>query len=110
MTDQPLRVRTECYAGYRSEETPRRFFLGARAVEVVDVLDRWLKPQIESAARNVHQLLPFHDRWLSPEHRYFKLRGDDGGVYILRHSVVDGYWELTLYDSGGAGATRLSST
>lgn len=88
MTDHPPRVRVECYAGYRSEETPRRIFVGDRAVAVVDVLDRWL----------------------SPEHRYFKLRGDDGGIYILRHDVARGQWDLTLYDSGHAEATRLSST
>jgi len=85
---EPLRVRVECYAGYRSEETPRRFFLGARAVTVIEVLDCWL----------------------SPEHRYFKLRGDDGGVYLLRHDVAVGDWALTLYDSGRVAATRLSST
>ena len=85
---EPLRVRVECYAGYRGEETPRRFFLGERAVTVVAVLDRWL----------------------SPEHRYFKLRGDDGGVYLLRHDVAGGDWALTLYDSGRVAATRLSST
>ncbi len=88
MSDQPLRVRVECYAGYRSEETPRRFFIGDRQIDVLDVLDRWL----------------------SPEHRYFKLRGDDGGVYLLRHDVVEGHWELTLYDSGRTEASRLSST
>lgn len=70
------------------EETPRRFFLGERAVTVVAVLDRWL----------------------APEHRYFKLRGDDGGVYLLRHDVTGGDWALTLYDSGRVAATRLSST
>jgi hypothetical protein len=88
MKEQPLVVRVECYCGYRSEESPRRFFVGDRGVEVVEVLDRWL----------------------SPDHRYFKLRGDDGGVYILRHDAVQGHWELTLYDSGRAEATRLSST
>jgi hypothetical protein len=88
MREQPLRVRVECYAGYRSEEAPQRFFIGDRRVESVDVLDRWI----------------------SPEHRYFKLRGDDGGVYILRHDVAQGLWELTLYDSGRLAATRLSST
>lgn len=85
---EPLCVRVECYAGYRGEETPRRFFLGERAVTVVAVLDRWL----------------------SPEHRYFKLRGDDGGVYLLRHDVAGGDWSLTLYDSGRLAAARLSST
>lgn len=87
-THEPHSVRVECYAGYRGEETPRRFLLGERVVTVVEVLDRWL----------------------SPEHRYFKLRADDGGVYILRHDVVRGDWVLTLYDSGRVAATRLSST
>lgn len=88
MADEPLRVRVECYAGHRAEETPLRFFLGDRPIEAVEILDRWL----------------------SPEHRYFKLRGDDGAVYILRHDVVHERWELTLFDSGRRSATRLSST
>ena len=68
-------VRVECYAGYRGEETPRRFWLGSRAVAVLQILDRWL----------------------APDHRYFKLRGDDNGLYILRHSPYDGHWELTYF-------------
>lgn len=77
-----------CYSGYRGEETPVRFFLGERCVEVKEVIDRWL----------------------DPSHRYFKLRGDDGGIYILRHAIEDNSWEMTLYDSGGCTETRLSST
>ena len=75
--DKDLGVRVECYAGHRGEETPRRFYLGGRAVAVEEVVDRWL----------------------SPEHRYFKLRGDDGACYILRHDVKEDFWELTLYDA-----------
>ncbi|MEE8532035.1 MAG: hypothetical protein V3S95_00645 [Alphaproteobacteria bacterium] len=69
-------VRVECYAGYRGEETPRRFFLGERAVDVVEVIDRWL----------------------APDHRYFKVVGDDRATYILRHDVVTARWELTLFE------------
>ncbi|MGE0650273.1 MAG: hypothetical protein AB7P12_00780 [Alphaproteobacteria bacterium] len=69
-------VRVECYAGYRGEETPRRFYFGGRAIEVAEVLDQWL----------------------APDHRYFKLRGDDGSDYILRHDVYGDSWDLTLYD------------
>ena len=72
-----MKVRVECYAGYRGEETPRRFHLGERTVEVAEVLDRWL----------------------APDHRYFKVRGDDGARYILRHDPNSGDWELTLYEA-----------
>jgi hypothetical protein len=78
----------ECHAGYRGEETPVRFFLGGRRIDVEAVLDRWL----------------------DPAHRYFKLKGDDGGIYILRHDTERHRWEMTLFDSGARADTRLSST
>jgi hypothetical protein len=88
MTRPTLRVAVECYAGYRGEETPRRFSLGARWIEVLDVLDRWL----------------------DPEHRYFKVLGDDGAMYILRHDAETAAWEMTPYRPGEAapGATTDS--
>ena len=76
-------VNVACYAGYRGEETPRRLTLGDRAVEVVEVLDRWY----------------------GPDHRYFKVAGDDGAIYILRHEPPTGDWRLTLYERGAAAAT-----
>lgn len=78
MSGAAIALRVECYAGYRSEETPRRFALHGRVMEVTDVLDRWL----------------------APDHRYFKVRGADGAVYILRHDTTSGGWELTLFESG----------
>ncbi len=78
MDDDGLTVRAECYAGHRGEETPRAFWLHDRRIEVVEVLDRWL----------------------APDHRYFKVRGGDGDVYILRHDVSDGRWEMTMFRRG----------
>jgi hypothetical protein len=72
---QRAAIRVECYAGYRGEETPRRFHLGDQAEDVAEVLDRWL----------------------SPAHRYFKCLGADGGIYILRHDVPRDAWEITFY-------------
>ncbi|MGH9361910.1 MAG: hypothetical protein ACRD2T_08330 [Thermoanaerobaculia bacterium] len=85
---QPFVLNVECHAGYRGEETPRRFWLGEREIAVAEELDRWL----------------------SPDHRYFKVRGDDGEIYILRHDPEADRWELTLYASGSRRETRLSST
>jgi hypothetical protein len=76
MAQTMIEIKVSCYAGYRGEETPRSFSLGGHRVEVVEVLDRWL----------------------APDHRYFKLRGDDAALYILRHDTASGGWELILYD------------
>jgi len=70
-----MKIRVDCYSGYRGEETPRRFWLKERLIEVKDVVDRWL----------------------DPEHRYFKVLGDDHSTYIVRHDSVTFEWELTFY-------------
>jgi hypothetical protein len=81
-------IRVESYAGHRADTEPRRLFIGGREVTVTEVIDRWL----------------------DPHHRYFKLRGDDGGIYLIRQDTVSDQWELTLFDSGSRDETRLSST
>ena len=73
-------IKVVCYAGYRDEESPVRFFLGSRKVEVKQVIDRWM----------------------GPDYRYFKVRGDDGARYILRHNSSAGNWELTMFDNTGS--------
>jgi hypothetical protein len=84
----PRRSRIEVRVESHGQEAPRRFFIGQREIAVTATLDRWL----------------------DPEHSYFKLRGSDGGIYILRHEVRAGRWELILFDSGTREETRLSST
>lgn len=73
-----LAVRVEGHAGHRGEETPRAFTIGDRRVEVRAIVDRWL----------------------APDHRYFKLQGRDGDTYVLRHDTDADAWELTLFRRG----------
>ncbi len=68
-------IRVECYSGHRGEETPRRFWMQSRCIVVQDVVDRWL----------------------SPDHRYFKVLGSDGDLYILRHDPHGNRWDLTFF-------------
>lgn len=70
-----MQIQVECYAGYRGEETPRRFRLGTKKIEVQEILDRWM----------------------APDHRYFKVLGDDNAVYILRHDAESWSWDLTFF-------------
>lgn len=39
------------------------------------------------------------DRWLAPDHRYFKIIGDDDAVYIIRQDFETFNWELTFYQA-----------
>ncbi len=73
-----MQITVECYAGYRGEETPRRFRLGERYQDVTAILDRWL----------------------GPDHRYFKLMTNDGGIWIIRHDTVHASWELISFRQG----------
>jgi len=65
-------VEVECYAGYRGDETPRRVHCGSSLVEVAAVLERWR----------------------TPEHRCFRVRGSDGRILVLRRSEPEGGWVL----------------
>ena len=65
-----MHTRVECYAGYRGAETPRRLHLAGNIIEVTEVIDRWQEP----------------------DHRCFKVRGDDGVVYRLTHGESDDRW------------------
>jgi hypothetical protein len=39
-----MKITVECYAGYRADETPRRFFVGERLIQVARVIERWMTP------------------------------------------------------------------
>jgi len=68
-----MRVRVECYAGYKAGERPLRFYLGENRYEVEEVLDQWY----------------------GPEATWFRVRAQDGHAYILRHSSgEDDAWTL----------------
>lgn len=88
MNTRPLIIRVECYAGYRGEETPRRFFMDGKAIEIAEVIDCWL----------------------APEYRYFKVRAGENDIYILRHDAIAQRWELTMFQSGKYDGSALPPT
>jgi len=63
----------------RGDWLPRRLFLDGREVAVAEVVDRWS----------------------GRDHAYFKLKGDDGNVYIVRLDESRGDWELTMFETAG---------
>ncbi|HEY3352724.1 MAG TPA: hypothetical protein VGQ83_05715 [Polyangia bacterium] len=71
-----MTIEVECYAGYKGEETPRRLIIGGHPLAVLDVIDRWL----------------------APDHSYFKVRCDNGAIFIIRHDLESLEWELTMFE------------
>jgi uncharacterized protein (UPF0128 family) len=65
-------VRVECHAGYRADETPRRFQLGGRKFEISEVLSRWKEPGA----------------------LFFRIRSDEGRIYVLRKDEQAGRWDV----------------
>lgn len=47
-------------------------------------------------------VVAIRDRWLAPDHRYFKLIGDDGGLYIIRHDPHQDIWQLTYFQANAS--------
>jgi hypothetical protein len=70
-----VQVRVECYAGRRGSERPLRFALNDRWLEVEEVLDRWY----------------------DPDATYFRVRGGDGCLYVLRHNEPEDAWTLEAF-------------
>jgi hypothetical protein len=67
---------------------PKRFRLNGRDVEIVENLDQWQ----------------------GPDYRYFKVKGDDGNLYILHFDEGRAAWELTMFQpaSGNLRSRALS--
>jgi hypothetical protein len=72
-----MTLRVECYAGHKGDERPVRFRLEDHDYFVEEVLDQWY----------------------GPDDTYFKVRADDGNLYILRHRAfsADGEWTLEAF-------------
>jgi hypothetical protein len=75
-----MKIRVECYSGYKANERPLRFFIGDRVLEVKDLLDRWYGEEAD----------------------YFKLVADDGNKYLLKYDRERDSWELTMYSTPDA--------
>jgi hypothetical protein len=61
--ERVLTIGVECYSGHRGEHTPRSLVLGDLRIVVIEVVDAWL----------------------APDYRYFKVKGEDGNTYLVRH-------------------------
>jgi hypothetical protein len=72
-----MKLEVDCYSGRKADERPLRFRLAGHAYAVEAVLDQWYGPQ----------------------DAFYKVRADDGNIYILRResSTPEGVWYLVSF-------------
>ena len=70
-----MRVEVESYSGHKADERPLRFRLGERWLAVGEVVDRWYDPAAT----------------------YFRVKAEDGDLYILRHDERADAWTLEAF-------------
>jgi hypothetical protein len=74
-----MKLRVECYSGNKADERPVRFYLGEQLRMVEEILDQWY----------------------GPNDIFFKVRADDGNLYILRaDATIDSHWSKRIVPGG----------
>ena len=81
-----MRIQVECGAE-RASHGPLRFVLGEQTIEVDDLLDRWYGDDAD----------------------YFRVRGGDGHLYVLKYLREDDRWELSSFTRRGSRGTSLGT-
>ncbi len=80
-----MKIKVESRADTKGHESPMRFSLGTRVVDVEAVVDRWYGEQA----------------------CYFRVLGNDENSYILKGPLEDGSWEMVSFTHKDSRGTEL---
>ena len=72
-----MKLKVECYSGHKADQRPVKFWLGESVLFVESV----------------------EDQWYGPDDVYFRVRADDGNIYVLRHNEETDEWTLESFRS-----------
>lgn len=81
-----MKLRVECYSGGKADERPVRFYLNEQVYFVEEVIDQWY----------------------GPSDLFFKVRADDGNLYILRQhpALPENTWSLESFRKSESDAEQ----
>jgi hypothetical protein len=82
-----MRLDVDCSNDVHGNAVPTRLGFDGRTVAVTEILDRWP----------------------GRHYSYFKIKGDDGAIYVIRHDEGRAEWELTLFQRGAPSMARSAS-
>src|SRR5437762_14064633 len=84
----------ECYAGHKADERPLRFrFISPHAGDHLGEPAR-----LETSRGQFYEVRDVLDQWYGVGYQCFKVRAEDGNLYILRHNTEEeGVWTLDSF-------------
>lgn len=82
-----MKIKVKCYSGYRANEYPVEITIGQKALEVAEIIDRWI----------------------GEDHRYFKVLCSDGYSYLIRHDEEVDTWEILKIEKAERDKPTLSN-
>lgn len=74
-------IQVECYSGYKAIERPVSFTIDGKKLMVDEVIDQWY----------------------GEDYTYFKLKADDGNMYILKYLAEKDQWEMVFFENINKG-------
>ena len=77
-----LQLKVECYSGYKADERPRRFAF------------------VRPGNQKITEVREVVDQWYGIGYQCFKVKAEDGNVYILRHDFMEDSWGLAAFRHG----------
>jgi hypothetical protein len=80
-----VKIKVESISDAKGQETPSRFMLGIRTIEIQAVADRWYGEQA----------------------CYYRVVGNDENSYILKGPLEDGSWELVSFTHKDSRGTEI---
>jgi hypothetical protein len=76
------KINVFAYSGFRGEETPRKFVLRGKRIEVVEIQDRWVEEGLGDRATK----------------RFFEVKGSDGGIHKIFYDEKRSEWYYCVKD------------
>lgn len=70
-----MKLKVECYSGYKANERPVSFSTDHRNYIVIELIDKWY----------------------GPDYTYFRVKADDNNIYILKYDEKMDEWSLSSY-------------
>lgn len=96
----PLRIKVECYAGYKADERPVRFTRLAprRATGRTTGSGRANRAAMnQSPAERIFEVKRVVEQWYGEGCQCFRVAADDDNTYVLRHEFEGDFWTLESF-------------